>query len=306
MQREIADRDHNRAHTRADVLEGGTGAGLVPTGFNQAIELIRVRAARLRPYCNVILGGTEINRKVPVQTTKTVAASFAEAADMTTGVTEPVYGSVTPAPIKIGGTVKFTREVLDDTPLQLADVISRDLGEAIATREDLEILNDSQPAPNFSDALLADVATGTATWTDASETLATLTTKYYELPSVSRGMAVWIINEASAAVLTAITATDGRPMLQEFNSAPRAIDDVGGQVGTLLGRPVLVFPTGATGVPANEGFFGDISGMSLYIRDELRVETSIDSDFDTDLIAVKVARRLDGIQSAGSRMLRFA
>ena len=50
-----------------------------------------------------------------------------------------------------------------------------------------------------------NVATGTATWTDATETLATLTTKYYELPSVSRARATWLINEATAAVLTAIT-----------------------------------------------------------------------------------------------------
>jgi len=302
MLREISDRGHNQAHTRADVLEGGTGAGLVPTALNQAVELIRVRAARLRPYCNVMMGGTEINRKVPVQTTKTVAAKFAEGADMTSGVTEPVYGSVTPAPVKIAAVVEFSRELLDDSPLQLANIITQDIGEAIATKEDLFVLDGA----DFSDSLFADVGAGSATWTDASETLATLTTKYYELSSVFRGMATWVINEASAAILTAITATDGRPMLQEFNSAPRVIDDVGGQVGTLLGRPVLVFPTGATGVPANEGFFGDLSGYTIYLREELRSELSTDASFKTDMVSVKVARRIDGILSQTGRMLRFA
>ena len=302
MLREISDRSHNQTHARADILEGGTGAGLVPTALNEAVELIRVRAARLRPFCNVIMGGVEINRKVPVQTTKTVAAKFAEAADMTSGVTEPVYGSVTPAPVKIGALVEFSRELLDDSPLQLASLVTQDIGEAIATQEDLFVLDGA----NFSDSLFADVGTGSATWTDASETLATLTTKYYELSSVFRGMATWVINEATAAILTAITATDGRPMLQEFDAAPRTIDDVDGQVGTLLGRPVLVFPTGATGVPANEGFFGDLSGYTVYIREELRSEMSTDVSFKTDMVTVKISRRMDGILSQSGRMLRFA
>ena len=74
----------------------------------------------------------------------------------------------------------------------------------------------------------------------------------------------------------------------------------------LLGRPVLVFPTGATGVPANEGFFGDVTGYSLYVREDFRAESSRDSAFDTDQVALRVSRRIDGIISQAGRMLRFA
>ena len=94
-------------------------------------------------------------------------------------------------------------------------------------------------------------------------------------------------------------------MLQEFNPPPRTIDDVPGQVGSLLGRPCLVFPTGATGVPANEGFFGDLSGYSIYLRENLRAEVSRDSDFLTDQVALRVSRRMDGAISQANRMLRF-
>ena len=305
MLREIASRSHNRMEKRADLATGigaaGTGGGVVPVGFANAIELILTRTARLRKFCNII-PGTEFSQKVPIQTTKTVAAVHTEASDMATGVTEPVYGSVTPEAVKLGALIKFSRELLDDSPMALVSMVTREIGEAIGTLEDLSILDGA----TFTDSLFADVATGTATWTDATETLATLTTKYYELGSVFRAHGTWLINEASAAVLTAITATDGRPMLQEFNPPPRTIDDVGGQVSSLLGRPVLVFETGATGIPADEGFFGDLSGYSIYLRENLRAEVSRESDFDTDQAALRVSRRIDGVISQAGRMLRFA
>ena len=92
--REIADRPHNRAFHRADLATGigaaGTGGGLVPVGFASAVQQIISETARLRQLCNIVVGG-EFAVKVPQQTTKTVAAVHAEAADMGTGVTEPVY-----------------------------------------------------------------------------------------------------------------------------------------------------------------------------------------------------------------------
>ena len=305
MLREIVERSHNQVEHRADLAVGigaaGTGGGVVPVGFSNAIHLIMARAARLRRFCTVIPGG-EFAQKVPVQTTRTVAAVHTEASDMEVGVTEPVFGSVTPEAVKLGAIIKFSRELIDDSPLALLNLVTQEIGEAIGTLEDLSILDGSV----FTDSIFADVATGTATWTDATETLATLTTKYYELPSVSRARSVWLINEATAAVLTAITATDGRPMLQEFNPPPRTIDDVGGQVSSLLGRPVLVFPTGATGVPANEGFFGDLTGYSIYMRENLRVERSDAAYFETDQVGLRVSRRMDGVISQSARMLRFA
>jgi HK97 family phage major capsid protein len=64
-------------------------------------------------------------------------------------------------------------------------------------------------------------------------------------------------------------------------------------------------PTGATGVPANEGFFGELSGYSIYLREDLRAESSSDVDFDTDQVALRVSRRIDGVISQSGRMLRF-
>ena len=69
---------------------------------------------------------------------------------------------------------------------------------------------------------------------------------------------------------------------------------------------MLVFPTGAGGVPADEGFFGDLTGYTIYLREGLRAEVSNDSNFGTDQVALRVSRRIDGVISQAGRMLRFA
>lgn len=300
MIREINDRPSNRENARADLATSIGGAGtagdLVPTGFAAAIELIIVETARLRQLVNII-PGSQFAKKVPVQTTKTVAEVHAEGSDMNITV-DPVYGSVTPEPVKIGGLVKISRENLDDSPLATVSLVTRDLGEAIGTLEDLSILDGA----TFTDSLFADLSASADTWVDASESFATIVSKYYELGSVFRRRGTWLINEAAAEAITNLgIGTDGRPSMQEFNAAPVAQD----RFGSLLGNRLIVFPTGATGVPANEAVFGDLSGYSLYVRDGLRAETSNDSDFSTGQVAIRVSRRVDGILTQSARMLRF-
>ncbi len=299
--REIADRPHNLNFQRADLATGigaaGTGGGLVPVGFASAIERIISETARLRQLCNIVMGG-EFAVKVPVQTTKTVAGIAAEAADIGAVTTEPVYGSVTPEPVKLAGLVKFSRELLDDSPMALTTAVTLDIGEAIGTLEDLSILDGT----NFSDSLFADLTASADTWVDSGETFLTITSKYFEVASQFRRNGTWIINEAAAEVITNLgIGTDGRPTFQEFNSPPLAQDIV----GQLLGVRLVVFPAGASGVPVNEAVFGDLSGYTVFIRENLRAETSRDADFATDQVTLKVIRREDGILSQSARMLRF-
>ena len=297
--REVADRPHNLEFQRADLAIGvgaaGTGGGLVPVGFATAIQLIITQSGRLRSLVNFIQGG-EFAVKVPVQTTKTVAEVHTEASDMAITV-DPIYGSVTPEPVKLGGVVKLSRELLDDSPLALVTFVTTDLGEAIGTLEDLSILDGSV----FTDSLFADLSASATLHDDSAETFATMTGKYYEVAQQFRRNGTWLINEASAETISNLgIGTDGRMTMQEFNAPPIPVDS-----GTLLGSRVLVFPTGSAGVPADEAVFGDLSGYSIYVREAMRAEVSRESDFDTDQIALRVSRRVDGILTQSARMLRF-
>ena len=194
--------------------------------------------------------------------------------------------------------MKFSRELLDDSPLALISAVTGDIGEAIGTLEDLATLDGT----DFTDSLFADLTASADTWVDASETFATIVSKYYEVASQFRRNGTWIINETAAETITGLgIGTDGRPTMQEFNAAPVAQ----GVFGQLLGNRLVVFPAGAQGVPVNEAVFCDLSGFTVYVRENLRAENSRDSDFDTDQIALRVSRREDGILTQSARMLRF-
>lgn len=310
MLREIADRDHNRAYRRqwerADLAGGtiaspGTGFGALPVGFANAIEAILARASRLRPFVNVVEGNT-FGMKIPVQGTKTVAAVHSEAGDLTSGVTEPTYTSVTPEAKKLGALVKFSNELLADSPLMLMNAVARDIAEAIGTLEDSSILDGT----SIGQSIFNDITASATTWTDASaSTVSYIANRYYALGSVFRPRATWIVNEAAAEVITSATGTGERQQFTEFNPTPTALDDVPGQTGVLMGRPCLVFPTGTGGVPADEAVFGDLTGYTLYLREQLRAEASRDSDFGTDQTALRVLRRIAGIVTQGDRIQHF-
>jgi hypothetical protein len=55
-----------------------------------------------------------------------------------------------------------------------------------------------------------------------------------------------------------------------------------------------VFPAGTTGVPVNEAVFGDLSGYTVCVREGLRAESSGESAFDTDQVALRLSRREGG------------
>jgi hypothetical protein len=58
-------------------------------------------------------------------------------------------------------------------------------------------------------------------------------------------------------------------------------------------------------VPVNEAVFGDLSGDTVYVREGLRAESSGESAFHADQVALRVRRRQDGILTQSGRMLRF-
>jgi hypothetical protein len=51
------------------------------------------------------------------------------------------------------------------------------------------------------------------------------------------------------------------------------------------------------------GEYSPASLQTVYIRENLRAESSRDSDFDTDQVALRVSRREDGILTQSGRML---
>jgi len=297
--REIEDRQVRPEHVRADMSIGVGGVGMVPVAFYNTVQLLQNRVSKLRNLVTVIpMGGAQgSSMKVPTVTTQPVAAVYAEAADMTGG-TEPVIGSVTLTPVKIGMVVMLSRELWDDTPLATANLLSQLIAESIGYVEDYNIAN-ATPT-DFTGNLVDDTTASADTFDDDAETLATLASKLYELPLDAIQNATWLINIDAAEALSALTDTNARQVFLPFNDAPEYLGGAEGGAGMLLGRPVRVFPTAI--IPANTAVVGDLRAYTLLDRESIHVEVDRGALFKNDQVGVHVSRRVDGTVAQAPRI----
>jgi HK97 family phage major capsid protein len=297
--REIEDRQVRPAHVRADMSIGTGGPGMVPVAFHNQVQLLTKRSNALRNLCTVIpmQGAEGSSMKVPTVTTDPVAAVYAEAADMTGG-TDPVIGSVTLTPVKIGQVVMLSRELWDDTPLPTASLLADLITTSIVNVENYHIAN-ATPT-DFTGNLVDDSTASADTWVDASETLATIASKMYEAPLDMIGRATWIINPVAAEAITALTNTNSRQVFTPFDDAPNYFGGEEGGQGLLLGRGVRVLPIAT--IPSNTAIFGDLSAYTLLDREFLRVEVDRGALFKNDQVGVHVSRRVDGTVAQATRI----
>jgi HK97 family phage major capsid protein len=230
---------------------------------------------------------------------------FAEGGDMSVGITEPTFTSVTlAADQKLGIAFKTSRELLDDSPLLFVNQIAAQAGEVFGQMEDARILatagftsNLSGAATNQGTILMVDNPA------DAAAALGKLHDIVFALAEAARRFGVFILNESAAKNYGKIAATDGRPVFLELNAPPTPVGDFGGPaVGRLLGFPVLVYPVGAGTVPANVAYFGDLRGVAIFDRETMRAEQSRDAFFATDMVGLKFVRRVDAAVVQPSRI----
>jgi len=297
--REIEANQNRPEHARADMSVGVGGVGMVPEAFHNTVQMLTRRSNALRNDCTILpmVGGAGSSMKVPVVTTDPVAAVYAEAADMTGG-TEPVIGSVTLTPVKLGQVVMLSRELWDDTPLATTSLLLDLITTSIINVENYHICH---PTPtDFTGNLVDDSTASADTFDDDAETLATLSSKLYELPLDAVGRSTWLINPAAAEALSALTDTNARQVFLPFDAAPRIIGSEQGGQSMLLGRPVRVLPIGT--IPADTAIVGDLSAYTLVDRESIHVEVDRNALFKNDQVGVHISRRVDGTVAQATRI----
>jgi HK97 family phage major capsid protein len=294
--------DEERRWMRAD-LGSTTGAGLLPVGFRATIMRHLEVSAKIRAFATIV-AGNEQTVKVPREGTKMAGGMFAEGADMTAGITEPTFTSVTlAADQKLGIVFKASRELLDDSPLLFVNTIAQQAGEQFGQMEDARILATAGFTSNLSGAATLSTVLMVDAPADSAAALTKLHDIVYALGEAARRFGVFILNETAAKNYGKIAATDGRPVFLELNPPPTPVGDFGGPaVGRLMGFPTLVYPVGSGTVPSNTCYFGDLRGVAIYDREFMRAEQSPDRYFETDQVALKFVRRVDAAVVQASRV----
>ena len=271
---------------RHDLTKGVAGAGgnTVPTSFSSRFFEHLVEAAGVRQTNATVIPTTSGETlQVPKTATYGTAAIVNEAAAIP--ASDPSFGQVSLGAFKYGKLILVSRELLEDTAIDLPAFLAREAGLSIG------LANGAHLATGTGTGQPQGVtASATKVGTDGALTTDRLIDLFHSIVTGYRGSGMWLMADATAAVIRKFKETTNQYIWQPGLQA--------GQPDRLLGRPVVTdpfIPTG--GVGAVVVGFGDWSQYYV-IRDvaSVRFERSDDFRFANDLVAYRALFRTDAKQ----------
>lgn len=276
------------APERRDLVKGTATAGghTVPTTFygrlvEHMVEVSGVLAAG--PTLLETASGESI--EVPTTTAFSTAALTAEAAAI--AESDPAFAKRTLGAYKYGALIQVSRELIDDTAVDLLGFIARQAGRAAGNALGAALVTgsgSSQPAGVATQATAGKVgAASTPTTDDLIDLMYSVISPYRSSPSCH-----WLFRDSTAAGLRKLKDDNGQYLWQP--------SVVLGQPDMLLGKPVVTDPNvAATGTDAKSVLFGDFAAYWVRLAGGVRFERSDDFAFNTDLVTFKVVVRGDGM-----------
>ena len=280
----MATPDEAKAMQEDTDAEGGF---FVPEQFiNQVVHDPGVPGSQLRPLCNVIRVASK-DGYIPTMGSATWAAIAEEAAP---SESTPTVGQVTFSIEKSGGLVKVSRELLDDSAINLPALLSQIFQEAAGQFEDTGIIsgnNTTQYAGIMSNASVAFYTMANATSVVGADLIGT----YYALNAQHRANASWVMKSSIAALVNSIAITAaGVHSIPSLTAAPADF---------ILGKPnVLVDSTSGLGgnITSTEklAIFGDFKQYYIFDRVGFTIRRNDDLYMGNDQVGFFAPRRGDG------------
>jgi HK97 family phage major capsid protein len=280
----------NREVERHDLTKGVTTAGgfTVPSTFADRFleHLVEMSGVR-QTNATVITTSSGENLTVPATSAYGSAAIVAEAQPIPEN--DDSFKQVVLGAYKYGKLIEVSRELLEDTAIDLPGFLARSSGRAIGLANGADMVTgNGSSAPEGVTTGAGAVTVGT----NGAITADRLIDLYHSVVSGYRGSAEWLMGDATAAVIrkfkdTGTGAYTWQPGL------------VAGAPDTIFSRPVRTDPFVPTGgVGAKVIGFGDWSQYYI-IRDVsgLRFERSDDFRFQHDLVAFRALFRTDAKQA---------
>jgi HK97 family phage major capsid protein len=260
------------------------GGYFVPEEFiNQVIHDPGVPGSQLRPNCTVIRVASK-DGYVPTLASASWAAIAEEASfsDQT-----PTVGQVAFSIEKSGGLVKVTRELLDDSAVNLPSLLSQLFTEAAGRFEDAGILNGNNTA-QYDGILGSGVADYVMAATGALTT-ADLLGIFYTLNSQFRQNATWVMPSLITKFVNSIQSTAaGVTGIDSLTASPDT---------ALLGKPVVNTDDTSnngfsTALAANNeiGILGDFRNYYIFDRVGMTIRRNDSLKLQNWLIFVSVCR----------------
>jgi HK97 family phage major capsid protein len=279
-------------------------AEMVPEGFYAVIqEILRYTGPAFQPGLYTILNTASGNDiKVPRQTAFSVATATAEGAQF--AVSNPTGESFTLKAQKVGVLLKTSREIIEDSGVDLVSYIARQAGEAVGFKvNELLAVGAGTTEPNGIFTAAGSGVTG-GTGVAGAFTADNLIDLLHSVDSAvaARPATALQMNRATLGAVRKLKDGDQR-YLFEYGAAgePR-----------ILGERIVENPfapaIGTAGGGRKSVIYGDMSSYHVRQVGGIEVARSDDFAFDTDEVVWRVSVRIWGDlgQSANVKTFRGA
>ena len=263
------------------------GGYFVPEQFiNQVVHDPGVPGSQLRPLSTVIRVSSK-DGYVPTMGSASWAAIAEEAAfsDQT-----PTVGQVAFSIEKSGGLVKVTRELLDDSAINLPALLTQIFQESAGRFEDVGIIsgnNTTQYAGIMSDSDVAFYTMANATSVVAADLVGT----YYALNAQFRANGTWVMKSAIASLINQINLTgNGVTGVPNITAAPSDF---------IMGRPNVTTDVvsglgGSITSTEKIAIFGDFKNYYIFDRVGFTIRRNDSLYMGNDQVGFFATRRGDG------------
>ena len=278
-------------------LTNAAGAFTVPTDFyNRLIEHMIEVSGILQAGPTVLnTAGGEVIQIPKTLTHTSNPAIVAEAGPILEA--DPTFGQTSLGAFKYARMVQISRELLQDTGVDLSGYLARSVGRAIgnAFGEDL-IIGAGTTEPRGIQLDAAAGVTGPVGTTVTFGNQATVGQGFDLLISLFHSVispyrmsnsAAFLMNDTTASLVRRIKSTDGLYAWQPSLTA--------GAPDTILGKPVFIDPyVVSPAANAESIFFGDWSQFFVRYAGGFRFERSDEFAFANDLVSFRAILRADG------------
>ncbi len=262
------------------------GGNTVPTSFRaQLLEHMIDTSSIRQTRASVLTTSSGEDLQFPKTTAHSTAALIGEGSTITES--DSTFGQVTLQAFKYALLIQTSRELLEDSAVDLTGYLARQAGRAIGNASGAHFATGSGSAqPNgIVTASTLGVTGGTAQ--SGAPTADELLDLFYSVIAPYRRVGEWQMSDSTVAALRKIK--DGT---NQYIWAPGL---VAGEPDTLLGKPVVVNPDIAdAAVNAKSVVFGDHSAYQIRDVNSVEVARSDDFAFNTDLVTWRFVFRTDG------------
>ena len=276
---------------KRDLTKGTSTAGghTVPTSFyGQLLAHLRETATLVKAGATVLTTDSGESIEIPVTTSHGAAAIVAEATAL--AESDPAFAKRTLGAYKYGQLIQVSRELVDDTGVDLLGYLAREagvnLGNAFGTHL---VTGDGSSKPTGIITTASAGVTGAAA-TAGVPTFDNLIDLTYSVigPYRDSAAAGWLMRDATAGYIRKLKDGNSNYVWQPSVLA--------GTPDRLLNKPVYTDPNvAALAADAESIVFGDLSAYFVRIVNGIRFERSDDFAFSSDLVTFRAILRGDGL-----------